>query len=240
MSEPFRQRVETYLGQPALYDRPKEKWKALATLIAEAGLNAASLLDVGCGVGDLLHLLRVRFPDYALSGIDMSETFLAQARGVPGLAGVPLRRDNALTFTYADYQTTAFDVLTCSGVLPIFDDPEPLLSNLIANVRVGGRIYVFAMFNPDDIDVRVRYRDNVHDPEAWQAGQNVHSVHTIARWLAGRVRSFRFVPFEMPFDLPKQQAYPHRSWTFVTADGRRLTTSGLSLLYYDQFLEICR
>jgi SAM-dependent methyltransferase len=240
VKEPFRQRAETYLGQPSLYEVPKEKWKALAALIAEAGLGTASLMDVGCGVGDLLHLIRSRFPGYRLTGIDTSDALLAQARSVPGLAGLTLRKDDALTFVYRDYQAEPFDLITCSGVLPIFDEPEPLLGNLLANARAGGRIYVFSMFNPDDIDVRIRYRDNLHQPDEWQCGQNIHSVQTISRWLSGRVQSFRFVPFEMPFDLPKQEAYPHRSWTFRAADGRRFTTSGLSLLYQDRFLEICR
>jgi hypothetical protein len=99
-------------------------------------------------------------------------------------------------------------------------------------------VYIVSMLNDDDIDVRVRYRDNRHMPDEWQRGQNIHAAPTLARWLTGRVQSFRFLPFEMPFDVPRRPDYPHRSWTFRDAEGRRLVTSGLSLLYHERILEI--
>lgn len=235
---PFRQRLETYLGDESVYVEPKEMTKALAALLEGAAMGAGSLIDVGCATGEMLHYFRRRFPALELTGIDTSEPFLAQARTVRGLAGVRFVRDDALTFSYRDYQPEPFDVVVCSGILSIFDDPAPLLTNLVANARRGGRVYVLSMFNEDDIDVLVRYRDNRHAPDEWKPGHNVHATASLERLLRGRVAGVRFHDFEMPFDLPRRADYPHRTWTVRGADGRRMVVNGLCLLNHEKIMEI--
>lgn len=239
MSDNFKQREETYLGEYAMYERPKEITKRLAHLVAErTDSPRSSLLDVGCATGELLHHFRQRFPEFRLAGLDNAHNLLTQARSVPGLAGVRLEHGDALTFSCDSFGFGPFDFVVCSGVLSIFDDFVPLMENLIRNVRPGGTIFVVSMFNDDDIDVRIRYRDNRHDPERWQGGFEVHSTATCERWLRGRVASLRFIPFEMPFDVQKRETFPHRAWSLATADGRRLMINGLCLICYEQILEV--
>lgn len=235
---PFRQRMETYLGDQSLYREPKEITKVIAGLVEVAGTTTGTLIDVGCAAGELLHHFHARFPGLALTGIDTSDPLLEQARGVPGLAGVRFEHDDAVTFSYRRYQDRPFDVVVCSGVLSIFDDPAPLLANLIANTRPGGRLFIASMFNGDDIDVLVRYRDNRHAPDEWKLGHNLHAVASLERFLKPRVATWRFHPFEMPFDLPRRDEYPHRTWTTRLADGRRLMINGLGLINYDKILEV--
>jgi SAM-dependent methyltransferase len=235
---PFRQRLETYLGDETVYRQPKEITKALAAFVEASGITRGSLVDVGCATGEMLHHFRQRFPGLHLTGIDTSDPFLEQARRVGGLAGVRFEHDDGLTFSFGRYQDRAFDIVVCSGMLSIFDDPEPLLMNLIRNTRRGGRVYVASMFNDDDIDVLVRYRDNRHAPEDWKPGHNVHATATIERLLRDGVTDLRFHPFEMPFELPRRPDYPHRAWTMQTADGRRLVVNGLTLINYEKILEI--
>ena len=238
MTEQFKQRQETYLGDHSLYASPKEITKLLVRLVSERAKDGDGLLDVGCGVGELLHHARRTLPGLHVAGLDVTPALIDQARAVPGLAGVDLRLGDARTFRYQDFGPRPFDFITCSGVLSIDDDFGPLLGNLIDNVRGGGVLYIFSLFNDDDIDVRVRYRDNAYDPERWQLGYNTFSVGTMSRWLEGRVKAFRFLPFEIPVEVPRRPQYPHRAWTITTSDGRRRMVNGLGLMCLEQILEI--
>jgi ubiquinone/menaquinone biosynthesis C-methylase UbiE len=47
---------------------------------AKADGASVSLLDLGCGTGNMLSLVREAFPDVSLSGLDLSEAYLKRAR----------------------------------------------------------------------------------------------------------------------------------------------------------------
>jgi len=230
----YKQRAETYLGEN-FTENVKEIFRFTGDLIAKGfspGFPAA-LLDVGCATGDLLCYLATLFPQARIAGIDTQEEFVRAAMQRKILASSTITVDDALAFRHEN----GYECIVNIGVLPVFEECEPFLANLIRNTRPGGRIYIGSMFNDDDIDVRVAYRDNNYSEE-WQRGQNIFSTHSIARFLADRVQSYTFHPFELPFDIPKNQTYPHRGHTLCLASGKRQVISGLCLLYYEKILEI--
>lgn len=80
-----------------------------------ASYRPTSILEVGCGYGKQLRLLRERLPDVPLFGVDFSPTQLAQARHyLADCAGVSLAMASGLRLPFAD---GAFDLVLTSAVI---------------------------------------------------------------------------------------------------------------------------
>jgi SAM-dependent methyltransferase len=128
----------------------------LTTLIRERNPGAASLLDVACGTGKHLELLRATFADVA--GVDLDDGLLAVAH--ERLPDVPLTRGDMRTF---DLGRTR-DVVTClfSSVGYLRDDEElaAAIGRMAAHLSPGGLLVVDGWIRPD----------------AWWPGTNVQAL----------------------------------------------------------------
>src|SRR5580658_1368439 len=95
----------------------------------------ASVLDVGCGNGELLALLHGTHPDVsALAGVDLSPDQVSRNRArLPGME-----------FFALDIQKEpldrAFDLVVCSEVIEHLDDQRAAVTNLARMVNPGGRL----------------------------------------------------------------------------------------------------
>ncbi|WP_172592313.1 class I SAM-dependent methyltransferase [Nitrosomonas supralitoralis] len=82
-------------------------------LIKVANLNGQSILDVGCGYGDLKAFLDLHFSDFDYLGIDQMQEFIAEARNrYEGIART--------TFFQSDFSTAELplvDIVFASGAL---------------------------------------------------------------------------------------------------------------------------
>jgi SAM-dependent methyltransferase len=233
MTIEFRQRPETYLGE-VRYTKPKRVFSMLAQLMEESGLakGGARFLDVGCATGELIYFLRERFPALAFAGVDNQPEFIATARRQEELRDVTFAEADALA-----YSGEPSDFVACFGMLGIFDSFEPLLESLLRNTRKGGRVYLHALLNDVDIDVRVYYRDNQNKKD-WNRGFNIFSMDQVAKWLEPRVASWRVMPVELDVDIARRPELPHRAYTQKLEGGRRVTTNGLCLVLPEKILEI--
>lgn len=227
--ELFEQRLATYLG-PDGAPPVKHVFTMLTELLCEAPPRSA--LDVGCASGDLLAHLKRTFPGCRLVGVDTSEPLLEAAAARPELADATLVRGDGL-----GYRGEPVDLVTCFGVLGIYDEFEPVMEALLSNRAAGGRLVVHALFNPDDIDVRVLYRDNAYS-DSWQRGFNVFSRARILSWLDERRLQGSFHDVVLPLDLPKRPHQPHRAHTIRLEDGVRRTTNGLCQLLPEALLVV--
>lgn len=128
----------------------------LVALIRDRKPAASSLLDVACGTGKHLELLRSAFPDVA--GVDLNDELLAIAR--ERLPDVP--------FTQADMRTfdlgRTFEAVTClfSSVGYLRDDAElaEAVGRMSAHLTPGGVLIVDGWVRPD----------------AWWPGFNVQAL----------------------------------------------------------------
>jgi SAM-dependent methyltransferase len=220
----------------------KESFKVLGNLLGEGVASKilpekAKILDVGCATGALIGYLANRFALFSFEGLDISEELIKIA--MEKVAGVKFEVGSITNLP--GERRGAFDAVLCIGVLSIFDEAEAkdALCRLIECVRPGGVVYVFCQFNEIDIDVLIRHRrvDPAAKWDGWGTGWNIYSYRTVGEWLKDRVSAYRFIDFNMPFSLERQDN-PVRTWTIDMADGTRRLTNGLKLLVDLRFLEI--
>ncbi len=140
-------------GQPARTDRII--W--IADRIASR--QPRSVLEVGCGYGKVLRLLRERLgPDVPLVGVDFSASQLEVARRhLAGLSGITLAHASGARLPFLD---DAFDLVLTSAV--ILHNP-PVVADAIRRevVRVSSRLAAHS----EDTDVS--YNRFGYDTAAW-------------------------------------------------------------------------
>jgi len=100
----------------------------------------ASVIDVGCGTGQLACFLAIK--GRRVLGVDYSQRSLALACALKerlALGSVEFERANVLDW---DQPSESFDYVFCNGVLHHTSDPYGGFRNLVAITRPGGRIVV--------------------------------------------------------------------------------------------------
>lgn len=214
---------------------PKEIFKFVRDAIAadERG-PGTKLCDVGCATGEFLDFLSRCFSDFSLYGLDVSAPMIADAsKRFPKISFRVASAIDPSAFTEPEY-----DVTTSIGVLSCFDaeDAETMIRNLVACTRDGGSVFLSSKFNPDPVDVLMRYRRAGQDAaEQWETGWNIYSQSTVDGLLASSQRdlSWSWKPFRLPFALPKRDD-PMRAWTMETAEDPNQQINGAcQLLYFD-------
>jgi len=130
-------------SSPDDYIAVKARWLLRREKALRAG--GLSLLDYGCGAGDLMRVLAALGAHASFTGCDVSSGMLAEAarRWPVGREAAPtlVAQDGART-PFADGQ---FDVATVSAVLhhvPVADRPAVYVE-LGRVLKPGGRLYVF-------------------------------------------------------------------------------------------------
>jgi len=124
----------------------------------------ASLLDVGCGVGR--HALELARRGYRVTGLDISEGMLAQARRAATAEGLAIEwiRADAAEFSSARSYDGAYCL--CEGAFSLLsaaDDPiehdRAILRGVRGALRAGGRLLLTCLngmrlvrrYSPDDV-----------------------------------------------------------------------------------------
>ena len=140
-------------------------------VIARAIPAGARVLDVGCGDGALMAVLRGRGVDVRGIEIDGALVAACVARGLSVVQG-DADRD------LADYPDGAFDVAVLSQTLQATERPDRTLAELL---RVGRRAFVsfpnFAYWRMRAaLLLRGRMPVTRHLPVSWYATRNIHHV----------------------------------------------------------------
>ena len=208
--------------------QPREYFKFLASLADPLLTPGAKVLDVGCAAGEFLYYLGSLYPGLCMTGIDIDEEFLDKAhKSVPEAR---LVRGNIQT--KEGLPATRFDVVFMSGVNIYFADPAPWLRNIVALIE--GTAYVFGVFNPDDLDVRMMVsRPGSTEAQSW----NLISQKSISSHL-GDI-SHRFITWNLPIPNPRVYEDPMRSWT-IPSDTGYLVVNGMQMIQRFAALEITK
>lgn len=215
--------LSRYTGEDR-YDNPKEDFKRIADRLAgltEPG-RRYSVADVGCGNGELLYLLKRRFPGWQLAGFDHTAEFVDRARQFPGLAGVEFRQADLFDVR------GAYDIVIATCFLSLFREIEAPVRKLIELCRPGGYVLATGLFNPFDIEVRVEFCDNSR-PETsgrWRSDFNRHSQRRLRDLLYRMGDSVEFEPCGYDVELVPDPANPIRVWSLRDEDGNTWLMNG--------------
>lgn len=214
---------------------PKEYFKFIAQ--ESSGymnkLERPNIIDIGCATGDFLWYLSQVYPNAQLTGMDVMSALLERAvKEVPAAKFIQGNVE-----TGAGLPGTKFDAVFMLGVHSIFDDVAPVLNNTISMARKDGRVYIFGLFNPLDVDVllKARYSGN---SGPWEAGWNLFSKRTVGNYLQAKGYNYTFQDWKINVDLPMNTDDYFRSWTFKLDDGTRTIVNGMQLLHHFSLLTI--
>jgi trans-aconitate 2-methyltransferase len=122
-----------------------ERTRPAADLLARVPLTEVRrCIDLGCGPGNSTELIRNRFPDAVVTGLDNSPGMLSEAR----------RRLRGLAFEEADITTwwpgERFDLIFANDVLHWLPHQQPILTRLVSFLNHGGCLAVQVPNNVDD------------------------------------------------------------------------------------------
>jgi ubiquinone/menaquinone biosynthesis C-methylase UbiE len=219
------------------YQEPKEIFKEIVKGIRSRVGNAQgkTFLDVGCATGEFVWYLKSQFPGASFSGIDVSSSMVNAASNQ-----LPDCRFNVGSVLNAeDFEDSSFDVVTCSGVLPLFDDQAVPISNLVRCLKPDGLLVIYTLVNDDPVDMVMRYRDVRDSVQPWQSGWNVFSKISFEAILSkiDHKLQWKWVDFLMPFDIPKGED-PMRTWTTAVSGNPTQLVNGAGQLINGKILYI--
>jgi S-adenosylmethionine-diacylgycerolhomoserine-N-methlytransferase len=108
---------------------------------ADAGTR---VLEVGCGTGRNLALVRRHFPDAQLYGLDISQQMLQSARATfaSELQPPTFKVADATTFTARDFGVTGFHRIMISYALSMIPHWEDAIAAALAALEPGGSLHI--------------------------------------------------------------------------------------------------
>ena len=114
-----------------------ERLRPIHDLLARVPLESPrDIVDLGCGTGSVTALVRARWPDARVTGVDSSEAMLERARAA--LAGVSFEAADLARWQPAG----PVDLLVSNAALHWLDHHEVLFPRLVAQLVPGGVLAV--------------------------------------------------------------------------------------------------
>lgn len=110
--------------------------KAVVDVLKDLPENV-SILDVGCGTGNLLVRLRERFPNARLAGVDPTPEMIARAKSKVPDANLREGVGESLPFPDA-----AFDAVTCVESLHHHRDQRRSVREMVRVLKPGGTLII--------------------------------------------------------------------------------------------------
>ena len=170
----------THTWDPERYLRfADERGRPFVELVGRiAADDPRTVVDLGCGPGNLTGLLKQRWPSAQVTGLDSSPEMIATARG----------RDDGVAYDVADLRdwrpSTPVDVLVSNATLQWVPDHLALLPSLVEAVRPGGWFAFQVPGNFDEPSHTIR-RDLAATPpyDAQTAGVATPDAHDAATYL---------------------------------------------------------
>src|SRR5687768_11272859 len=118
-------------------------WPQEEAIFDRHPLGDATVIDVGCGTGEITARLATKYPRASFVGVDLGEPHLERARARSAAFGERVRFEtgDALSLRFGD---AAFDFAVCRHVLQAVPDAGQVMAEIVRVLRPGGRVHLIA------------------------------------------------------------------------------------------------
>ena len=143
-----RQQVLDYAH--ANFDESHRRVIQLIDKVFPQGIISSHILDVGCGPGDVTVRLAHRFPDASIVAVDGSAPMIALANTRKLKEGLDGKRVHFLQgiLPGAEIPREQYGMVTCTGTLHHFHNPNVLWRTMITFARPGTKLFVYDLMRP--------------------------------------------------------------------------------------------
>lgn len=157
-------------------------WPQEAPLFRRYALpDDASILDAGCGTGEITSRLAQLYPGASVLGVDIIDAHLELARSRYAALGSRVRFEHQSVYAL-DAKDASFDLTTCRHVLHAIPHAERVLTELARVTRPGGYIHLI----PEDYGM-LHFQRSVPDPgEFWHEAPAAFGAATETDLFIGR------------------------------------------------------
>lgn len=213
-------------------DNPKEYFKLVKNEIDKdfPGGGNFKMIDIGCETGSFLQFIRQTYMEAELVGFDIVPELLAKVDAELKIKTVLGDISNAESYKDKIGDLQNCDFVTMLGVLSIFDDFKLIISNALSFIKEKGILYIFGIFNPENLDVIIRSKNADKDCN-WERGWNYFSIYSVEKYCQEIGCDVEFIPFHIGIDIAKHENDPLRSWTIDLASGEKMIVNGLQLVH---------
>jgi cyclopropane fatty-acyl-phospholipid synthase-like methyltransferase len=189
----------------------------LDLIAAKAGEKYCSILDIGCSTGNLLRHIGRAFPGHSLTGGDLTESSLAEARKT-----APQCKFQKMDMLAIEGR---YDIIIANAVAFSFDygTYEKAITSVATALNPGGLYIAFEMIHPFQ-DLQITETD-VKPNDLVIYSRNEARVERIL--CAAGLSHVQFCPFSIPIDLPEPEDKSNlTSYTRRLDSGERLCFRG--------------
>jgi|TARA_B110000881_G_scaffold142402_1_gene125722 SAM-dependent methyltransferase len=121
----------------------EEYWDFFSKWIAPALVLNAKVLDMGTGPGGWLAMMKAKYPEVGLCGVELVPIMLETARLTGAEIGAEVIAADLSSEEWSTSIDGTFEVGHCSMVLHELPNPFSLLKNAAKLIRPGGRLFIF-------------------------------------------------------------------------------------------------
>ncbi len=229
VNEYYLKHLQTKSGQQQLLEK----------IISENKPVAHKIADVACGAGTLSYHISKMYPEAEFNLIDVNDSALMQAKEV--LKDVKHTQFIKQSIFDLSAYKEKFDIIFCWMTLLALDKPKEALDQLLLSCKNGGKIYASTLFNfHHDVDVYAHFIDHTRDSgkNGIFMQYNTFSLHTLDKWLNGKVQSYKIHEFSPDMDF-EYDGKGIGTFTVTTKEGKRLQISAGMLMSWG-ILEITK
>ena len=147
--------VEAYAGAAAqayLEAIDRSFLQHVEGLMPAPRIETASVLDVGCGPGQILVMMKQRWPGMQITGLDAGPAMIEKARNDAAAAGLDITYEVLRVGPQGDarlpYGDASFDIVTCNSVIHHLTDPVGALDEIARVAKPDGAVLVRDLQRP--------------------------------------------------------------------------------------------